>query len=130
MENQYLAEMIIKQIDAFPESFAMDQWGSVTSCGTVACLAGHAMLHCGYRLAGVTKTDWMGIQYQAFLFTDDDGIPVVNYGDEAQRLLGMSNDERFGKDVYDIGRPDGDIFLDMNSGLTRFRALVKEGRDE
>lgn len=130
MENQHLAEMIIKQIDAFPESFAMDQWGSVTSCGTVACLAGHAMLHCGYRLAGVTKTDWMGIQYQAFFFADDDGIPVANYGNEAQRLLGMSDEERYGETAYGIPRPDGDIFLNMNSGLARFRALVKEGRDE
>ena len=130
MDNQHLAEMILKQIDTFPESFRMDQWGTETACGTVACIAGHAMLHSGYQLTEVTKTDLGGYRYEVFYYTDPDDRMVANYGNAAQRLLGMSDEERYGETAYGIPRPDGDIFLDMNSALPRFRALVKEGRDE
>ena len=51
MENKMLAKLVLKQVHAEPERFDMDQWGYNDACGTVACLAGWALLvHGGYRV--------------------------------------------------------------------------------
>ena len=86
------------------------------SCGTAACLAGHTLLqHGGYELAG----------NHAFRRTaDGEYFTTAQIGDEAQKLLGMSRDDRY----Y---RFHGDIFhkASNETALGIFRTLVAESEE-
>jgi hypothetical protein len=126
MENAELGRLALKQIDTFPDTFSMSTWGIRTECGTVACLAGHAMLCSGYE----EKTF---PQYRMVSYIRPDGAEVLRtltghraYGDEAQELLGMSKTERYGCPCPLRPGCDDDIFLDMGHGLERFRRLLEE----
>lgn len=125
MDNQYLGELVLKQVDSCPESFAMGTWGYTGgSCGTIACLAGHAMLLSGYRLVRMPRRSiyQMG---NSQVYVRPDGSQVFNYGGEAQVLLGMADSERY----RDVGPwTSHDIFLDMSAGLERFQKLVDDGK--
>ena len=91
MENLELAKLVLKTAETEHENetglFNMLQWAVQKSCGTAACLAGHTLLqHGGYELAGT----------HVFRRTADGEYFTGNQiGDEAQKLLGMSRDERF-----------------------------------
>lgn len=110
MENKMLARLVLKQVHAEPERFSMDHWGyNRAACGTVACLAGWALLvHGGYRF----------LNYAVFE-READNFFVAGYaiGDEAQHLLGMSDAERYWG--------DGDLFMTgEEEALERFTRLA------
>lgn len=46
--NVELMNKVIARIEAHPESFSMVDYIKTTDCGTVACVAGHALLLSGY----------------------------------------------------------------------------------
>jgi hypothetical protein len=127
MDNVMLGQLILKQADTYPESFSMRSWGYAEGgCGTIACLAGHAMLFEGYALEGYEK------------YCRPDGSAITEgYGNEAQRLLGMSDAERFLNPlvsrvviIHDGQSRTNDLFCDIPYGLERFRALVEKGKDD
>lgn len=116
MENTELARLIIKQAEYDPDSFRMHAW--MNTCMTTACLAGWALLKSGYyvtRGGGIICPD--GTQLI-------ESIPRV-----AQRLLGMSDEERYDparRTAVGPYRP-GDLFH-MRSGseaLAEFRRLTE-----
>jgi len=130
MENQELGHLVLKQITAHPESFLMDTWFSRPAgrhselCGTAACLAGHAMLLSGYSFKDVEEVLLNGDVVTILACTRPDGTLVNGmFGKEAQMLLGMTDDERYGH----LGEED--LFLDMfpGSALKRFTRLLLEG---
>lgn len=117
MKDTVLGREVLDQADAHPDSFDMGGWAYASprsECGTVACLAGWAMLKRGYTYhqsgAGVVA------------FYRPDGSFVSYIADEAEYLLGMADD-----DVYGGGRP---IWHDMDDGLDRFRKLVEEAEGQ
>jgi hypothetical protein len=114
MENPELGRMILKEIDAHPDSFTMALWGKPTACGTVACLAGHAMLLSGYTLRAENT------------FFRPDGTYVGVPSSEAAGLLGLTKAERFSRE-YPF-----DLFLDQEPGsaVRRLRAAVGTSEEE
>jgi len=131
VENTELAKLVLKQIDAFPESFHMGVWGEVMyglykgvpRCGTVACLAGHTLLLSGYRL--LTEREQMDFlnetgEHPGLFMRPDGTIVQGHYAGEAAQLLGMTHEERYtpGGGVLD------DILMDMHCGLERFTVLA------
>lgn len=120
MDNPELGRLIIKQVEAFPETFGMPRW----ICGTAACLGGHALLLSGYELrpcgAGETFVHGIDQQNRPVIFRRPDGSDVHDPGREAQMLLGMS-DEEAGSGTGNIFSP----FQHEDHALARFRALVE-----
>jgi hypothetical protein len=107
MENIELGRLIVKQAETHPGSFNMLTWCYQSPCGTAACIAGHALLLCGYEFSGDCDA----------VFTSPDGERFVNgqIAREAQRVLGMTDYERW----------DGaDIFYDFPGGLARLKELT------
>lgn len=123
MQDAELGKLILKQAETFPETFWMGTWGLPGSCRTVACIGGHAMLMSGYRLlTDAQHREQLLTTGRAGWYVRPDGSTVDGfYGDEAQKLLGMSDEERFG-----YGKFPDDIFMDIDHGLARFRALLDE----
>jgi hypothetical protein len=119
MENIELAKLILKQIDAFPESFDMNSWVAVSPCGTVACIAGHAMLLSGYSWG---KTLHPG-GYYISRFTRPDGTVVDDNQTEGQKLLGLADDEYF---TEYAGDPMGLFWLENDEAVARLRSLAGE----
>lgn len=115
MENYQLGRQVLDVADFDEARFDMRTWGQLGSCGTTACLAGHAMLLSGYTLA---RQD---------CYYRPDGSLVGDLLTEAVRLLGMSENES----VYG-SRANGplSLFLDMTRGLERFRELVEAAEKE
>lgn len=107
MDNTQLGRKVVDVMDCNPEQFSMSTWGEVTDCGTVACLAGTAMLQSGYRLRD-------GAFYRP------DGSFVTNEGREAKNLLGLTDEEEYAPGA------GGTIWYDFNGGPDRFRKLVEE----
>lgn len=107
MRNVQLGREIVDVMDMQPEQFSMEVWGQATVCGTVACLAGTAMLRSGYKLRFSS------------VFYRPDGTPVTNEWREASKLLGLEDDEEYVKD-------GGSIWYDIANGPDRFRKLVEE----
>lgn len=99
MRNVQLGREVVDVMDMQPEQFSMEVWGQATICGTVACLAGTAMLRAGYKF-------WDGT------FIRPDGTRVMNEGGEAANLLGMESGDH--------------IWYDIANGPDRFRKLVEE----
>jgi hypothetical protein len=89
MDNTELGKLVIKQIEAFPETFNMGTFGMFiqygTECGTVACLAGHALLLSGYDLRPSTPGRY------CYLRPDGNEVGI---GSEARQLLGMRREEQ------------------------------------
>lgn len=116
MENLELARLVLKTAEAEMKAdsglFSMNMWVAQAACGTVACLAGHTLLqHGGYQVA------------RPQVFADENGRMIIHdgIGREAQKLLGMSDAERyrrFGKDIFMMS---GD-----GNALAAFRTLIDE----
>lgn len=107
MENAELGRKVLDQIDARPETLYMGAWGYGScepgeewACGTVACLAGHAMLAAGYSL-------------RRHLYYRPDGTRVNDEAGEAAVLLGFRDGE-------------ARVFHDMAGGPARFREMVEK----
>jgi hypothetical protein len=112
MQNVKLGRAIVDVMDLTPELFNMNSWGRVTACGTVACLAGHAMLLSGYTCKGTGG-----------LFYRPDGTLVFDEAGEARCLLGMEYEEiriGFGSEIWH----------DYVEGPDRFRKLVEESEGQ
>lgn len=111
MDNPRLGRKTLDHVVAFREQFDMAVWGELTpECGTVACLAGHALLQDGCRLDGDDQ------------FYRPDGSWIADPGAEATDRLGLTDHERWG--AYDetcslFGEPDED------EAIARFRAIVE-----
>lgn len=116
MKNPELGRMILKQAEAFPETFDMgDYVSSDNTCGTSACIAGWAMLFSGYEL---DKDD---------VFIRPDGSEVGNEFEEGKDLLGLSSDELYYPDSnYDT------LFHGATPpqlALARLRSLIEASED-
>ena len=113
--NTELGRKVLDHVTVHRDQFDMGIWGEPdTECGTVACLAGWAMLLSGYRLGYGRKGSY---------FARPDGTPIPDGtdGDEAARLLDLSCEERYGSGEDECSlftAPDDDIAIE------RFRALV------
>lgn len=83
MENLALAEAVLAHLEEHPGEHDQSMWGKDTPCGTIACIAGRAML----LTPGYSFTD--GIFYHH-------GHIVSDEGREAFRLLGLTDDEYYG----------------------------------
>jgi hypothetical protein len=117
MQNAELGRKVVDVMDTAPELFDMGTWGSHTPCGTVGCLAGHAMLQAGYSLSF------------GGLFTRPDGSAVLDEAAEAQYLLGMSRREVSDPETEagcDCCVKEPTIWMDFKNGPDRFRKLVEE----
>ena len=114
MENLELAKLVLKQADTYPETFDMNVFCEIGPCGTVACIAGHALLLSG-MYSVVTEHD-----EHTYLLEPDGELLAADEGiRKAQCLLGMSDAERFAGNSYN------DIFYDFQDGLSRFRELTE-----
>jgi hypothetical protein len=116
MENKELGRLVIKQAEAFPESFYMGTWARETPCGTTACIAGHALLLSGYS---VQFRPMMLLSGEVFpdkraVFLDPEG-EVVICPQEARRLLGLSLQEE-----------NSLFYADEESAIARLRELCEE----
>jgi hypothetical protein len=49
--NQEMFDKVLQRISDHPESLDMSYWAQRSSCGTVACIAGHTVLAMGYQFA-------------------------------------------------------------------------------
>lgn len=113
MENPELGRKVLRQVTEHREQFDMGTWGyKDRACGTTACLAGWAMLLTeGYSLT------------EAGDFLRPDGTTVRDEGGEAQKLLGLSDDER------QFATGDGGLHslftLDEDDAIKRFAAYVE-----
>lgn len=90
MDNTELGKLVLKQIGAFPETFRMSTFGYISPCGTVACLAGHAMLLSGYEL---NNSDF-AITIPRYRRPDGSLVSPPAMGAEAAQLLGMHGQEQ------------------------------------
>jgi hypothetical protein len=126
MDNPELGRLVLKRIEAEPELFDMETYGMITPCGTVACLAGHAMLASGYVLRETGSLfDPLSV------FIRPDGTPVHDKGREAAGLLGLTDGEFRGED-YRLGGIQIPLFHGMQSrerAIARFRALVEAAEE-
>lgn len=110
MKNAELGRRVLDQVDAHPEQFDMAEWGYKSPvCGTVACLAGRALLLSGYTL------DKDGH------FWSPDGNRKVLPGEEAHWLLGLTDSERWS----DNDEPSLFSDMDRDRAIARFRAMVE-----
>jgi hypothetical protein len=119
VENKELGRLVLKQAEAEPRSLDMCSWGHRDSCGTVACIAGWAMIFSGYTLPD--EHDECGC-YQR-----PDGTHVSNHGEEGQRLLGLSNEERYS--VFTVWDDGYDLFFPYEKprlALQRLRELCED----
>ena len=86
MDNPELGRKVLDFVTEHPEQFDMDDWGRFSSaCGTIGCLAGHAMLQGGYRFDPNLNA-----------YVRPDGSTVHDHPGEAARLLGLDHIERYG----------------------------------
>lgn len=114
MDNPELGRMILKHVDAFPESFDMATF--FNPCGTTACLAGHALLlDGGYELKGLRSDSRPG-------FYRPDGSYVEDIELEALNLLGMAEEEYF-----DDNKPPVFYTGDADDAIARFTEAVESG---
>jgi len=111
MDNPKLGREVLDVVDFEPEQFRMTVWGGYTSCGTVACLAGTALLKSGYRLG------------RHGYYHRPDGELVRDISGEARCLLGMT-----GAEICNQGELA--IWVDFTHGVERFRALVEKAEKE
>lgn len=114
MDNPELGRKVLDHATAHPETFDMSTWGMVTDCGTGGCLAGHTMLQYGY-----------GFDENACRFVRPDGSEVSGgyEGDEADGLLGLTEDER-----YSDNWQAWELFCASQTNheaLERFRSIVE-----
>ena len=114
MDNPELGRKVLDVADFEPEHFDMHVWAKHSLCGTVACLAGHALLQAGYELDS----------WSQFVRPDDlsyvTGIPW-----EAELVLGMTGEEVDG--AHGSNLP---LWNDFENGLERFRAVVEKAEKE
>lgn len=96
--------------------FAMETWGSFTSCGTVSCLGGTALLLRGWTLE----------KHSVFRSPGGEKVTGGKLADEARRLLGMTPEDEF-HGLPDAGNslPDemDKLWFDTR-GVKRFRSLT------
>ncbi len=110
MENVQLGRKVLDYVTEHPKQFNMSTYGQTWSCGTVACLAGHAMLLAGYEM------NRGGTYYRP------DGSVVECESGEAAALLGLSEEERFPPDEFTIFSGH----LSNNTAINRFREIVEK----
>jgi hypothetical protein len=113
-----LGRAVLDVVDYEPEHFSMLRWGGIEACGTVACLAGTALLKAGCTLRQVPD----GFAWCEF--RRPDGSAVTSEAAEAQFLLGLTDDEvGIGEAGTGIGTR---LWHDYEHGVERFRALVEK----
>lgn len=126
MENVELGRLTVKRIDADPRLFDMRVWAARFPCGTAACLAGHTLLAAGYEFAGANTLT------SGFVSPEGVVLPSVRTGDEASRLLVLTDEERYGGETFlnvlgeRIDGP-GSLFYGLQDNVTaleRFREMI------
>lgn len=112
MENKELGRLILKQADAFPETFDMFEWIIFHPCHTSACICGHAMLLSGYTFGEVPGIE--GVRWYR-----PDGSLVADEEEEGIALLGLTEDDYQG--------PGERLFYDNDeNAIARLTRLVRE----
>lgn len=113
MRNLALAEKVLGTIEAHPGLLDMTEWAAPAECGTSACISGHAMLECGYRVK------WTGTEPAFFR---PDGSQVHSEEWEGRDLLGLTDEE------YQEGMPGELFYLEDEEAVARLRELVEAER--
>lgn len=109
-----LGRKVLDYVTAHRDEFDMKVFGiRGTACGTVACLAGHAMLLSGYSLAEAGG---------GYPFSRPDGTPVFDEASEATRLLALTDEEYYGdwQEPATLFGPQNDDYA-----IGRLRSLVE-----
>jgi hypothetical protein len=103
--NQERMTAVIARIEADPDSFDMAEYYAQTSCGTVACLAGHTCLEMGLvpgalysvsveeareDIQGDQQRSWMAQPYQTAHRMIDEYGRRVDVHTTARDYLGLS----------------------------------------
>jgi hypothetical protein len=83
--NTELARLVRKQVTEFPDTFDMAVWADENRCGTVACIADHAMI-----LSGYSFRMGEGALRDEVYFCRPDGTEVIDIDGEASLLLGIT----------------------------------------
>jgi hypothetical protein len=112
--NAALLRAVLTQVEDHPKQFDMSVWGEMErSCGTVACLAGWALILSGWKLVDDCT------------FESPDGKREIYRGQdierEAQAALDLTDDKMWdGADVAPL------FALGEFEAVTRLRELVEE----
>lgn len=109
--NTELMKLVYKQATEFPETVDMTNWVYETSCGTVACLAGHTLLLSGYTFEScpTQREGKWGCRIRR-----PDGSSVAFPAVEAAELLGLTCPQA------------ESVFLDYEHGTDNLRKLIEE----
>lgn len=119
MRNYRLGRMVVDKATLEPEHFDMSDWVTGDQgCGMTACLGGWTMLLAGYTTSGHS------------FWRPDGSLVRGGYADEAARLLGMTEDERYQRDPYQQVNFLPEVFFDADHGLERFIARVEASERE
>lgn len=86
-DQQESARRILRRILKSPEDFDMTFWYRKSSCGTTACIAGHAGLEMGWVPSGSNTGIFKNIQTQAVRDVSDLGQEFLDLDYETARLL-------------------------------------------
>jgi hypothetical protein len=117
--NTELGRRVLDHVAAHRNLFDTSTFGNRDERGTVADLAGRAMLLSGYTLG------WQGD------YTRPDGtrVELHTYSDEARGLLGLDDEEFYGRDDADHMLFD---WQPEETAIAAFRAIVEraEAREE
>ena len=111
-----LRQLVLKQVEAHPDTFDMDEWERRGACGTTRCIAGWA------QFFGRGRVSW-----RTSLPTADDPTDYCLDGpfveNDAVELLGLTEDEFY---VHSDYCGDDDLFhLDDEEALERLREITR-----
>lgn len=77
ISNVPLLQKALDHIEAYPEEWDQDTWGTRSSCGTTACLAGHIALLTGWEPGNAhTTPDLPGGEEWSIVVKDGRYVPV------------------------------------------------------
>ena len=125
MDNPQLGRQVLDEFDkgnGVMKSWARQMPGE---CNMVACLGGWTMIKAGYTVKIQDPGIVGGPIWAVFTRPNGTTVPPMYYGDEAQMLLGMS-DEEVMLDSPETADTAGGIWYNWDNGPDLFRKLVEE----
>lgn len=118
VRNDVLIDQVLGFIEQNPQEWEQGVW----FCDTAACFAGHALLLSGYRIIDTTvekaKNAHLLSWIDHFEMVNPDNDIVSEYGDLAQKLLGIRVDQA------------NDLFSDDIHGIEELRQVIDDIRTE
>lgn len=129
--NEALLLKVLDKIRFDPDSWYQEYWLGQTGCGTVACFAGWAAMLSGYQAHWYLKADVTAPQMSDRVLDPDDPTRVLDVPALAQKLLGLTVEERFALFAATNTFSDLEVLTkDIISGETRKPGWMREGSDD